>query len=51
MGICPKKNPFDRVSLSDEETRDVKKELDEMDKKFDRAEELNANTINNYEKS
>ena len=34
MGICPEKNPFDHVSLSDEETRDVKKELDDIDNKF-----------------
>ena len=33
-GICPEKNPFDHVSLSDEETRDVKKELDDIDNKF-----------------
>ena len=46
-----RRNPFDNASLSNEETRDVKKELDEIDKKFDGAEELNANTINNYEKS
>ena len=39
------------MSVSNEETRDVKKELDEIGKKFDDAEELNANKINNYEKS
>ena len=33
-GICPEKNPFDHVSLSDEETRDVKKALDDIDNKF-----------------
>ena len=32
MGICPK-NPFDHVSLSEEEARDVKKELDDIDNK------------------
>ena len=37
MGICPEKNPFDHVSLSDEETRDVKKKLDDIDNKFDDA--------------
>ena len=37
MGICPEKNPFDHVSLSDEESRDVKKELDDIDNKFDDA--------------
>ena len=37
MGICPEKNPFDHVSLSDEESRDVKKELDDIDNKFDEA--------------
>ena len=42
---------FDHASFSNEENRDVKKELDEIDKKFDGAEELNAYTINNYEKS
>ena len=36
MGICPK-NPFDHVSLSKEEARDVKKELDDIDNKFDEA--------------
>ena len=50
-GDLSRRNPFDHASLSNEETRDVKKELDEIDKKFDGAEELNANTINNYEKS
>ena len=28
---------FDHVSLSDEETRDIKKELDDIDNKFDDA--------------
>ncbi len=32
--ICPERNLFDHVSLSDEETRDVKKELDDIDNKF-----------------
>ena len=31
------KNHFDHVSLSDEETRDIKKELDDIDNKFDDA--------------
>ena len=35
MGICPERNSFDHVSLSDEESRDVKKELDDIDNKFD----------------
>ena len=35
--IGPEKNPFDLVRLSDEETRDVKKELDDIDNKFDDA--------------
>jgi hypothetical protein len=34
-GDLSRKNPFDHASLSDESTRDVKKELDEIDKKFD----------------
>ena len=37
MGICPEKNPFDHVSLSNEETRDNKKELDDIENKFDDA--------------
>jgi|TARA_B110000977_G_scaffold57999_1_gene78843 hypothetical protein len=36
-GDLSRKNPFDHASLSDEETRDVKKKLDEIDKKFDEA--------------
>ena len=36
-GDSSRKNPFDHVSLSDEETRDVKKELDDIDNKFDDA--------------
>ena len=36
MVICPK-NPFDHVSLSEGEARDVKKELDDIDNKFDEA--------------
>ena len=32
-----RKNPFDHVRLSDEETRDVEKELDDIDTKFDDA--------------
>ena len=50
-GDLTRRNPFDNASLSNEETRDVKKELDEIDKKLDGAEELNANKINNHEKS
>ena len=30
-------NPVDHASLSNEETRNIKKELDEIDKKFDEA--------------
>ena len=37
MGICPEKNPFDHVSLSNEESRAVKKGLDDSDNKFDEA--------------
>ena len=36
-GDLSRKNTFDPVSLSDEETRDVKKELDDIDNKFDDA--------------
>ena len=36
MGICPK-NPFDHDSFSEEEARYVKKELDDIDNKFDEA--------------
>ena len=36
-GDLSRQNPFDHASLSDEETRDVKKKLDEIDKKFDEA--------------
>ena len=32
-----KENPFDHVSLSDEESTDAKKELDDIDNKFDEA--------------
>ena len=32
-----RRNPFDHASLSNEETTDIKKELDEIDKKFDEA--------------
>ena len=38
MGICPE-NPFDHVSLCSKETRDVQKELVEIDKKFDETKE------------
>ena len=37
MGIYPEKNPFDHVSLSDEESTDAKKELHDIDNKFDEA--------------
>ena len=51
-GDLSRRNPFDNASLSNKETRDAKKELDEIDKKFDAAAELNANKINNnHEKS
>ena len=42
-----RKNPFDHVSLFDEETRDVKRELDDIDNKFDdaRAAKLKFNNI------
>ena len=30
-------NPVDHAGLSNEETRNIKKELDEIDKKFDEA--------------
>ena len=36
-GDLSRRIPFDHASLSNEETRDVKKELDEIDKKFDGA--------------
>ena len=36
-GAVSRRNPFDHARLSNKETRDVKKELDEIDKKFDRA--------------
>ena len=36
-GHSSRKNPFDHVGLSNEETRDVKKELDDIDNKFDDA--------------
>ena len=36
MGICPK-NTFDHVSFSEGEARDIKKELDDIDNKFDEA--------------
>ena len=37
MGICPEKNPFGNMSLSDEESTNAKKELDDIDNKFDEA--------------
>ena len=42
-----RKNPFDHVSLSVEETRDVKKELDDIDNKFDDARAAKLITYNN----
>ena len=36
-GDLSRQNPVDRASLSNKETRDIKKELDEIDKKFDEA--------------
>ena len=36
-GDLSRQNPVDHASLSNEETRDIKKELDEIDKKFDEA--------------
>ena len=39
-GDLSRKNPFDYVSLSDGETRDLKKELDDIDNKFDEPEQL-----------
>ena len=38
MRICPE-NPFDHASLSNKETRDVQKELVEIEKRFDEARE------------
>ena len=35
-GDVSRRNPFDHASLSNEETRDIKKELDEIDKKFEK---------------
>ena len=37
MGISPEKNPFEHVILSNEETRDVKNEIDDIYNKFDDA--------------
>ena len=37
MGICQEKNLCDHKSLSNEETRNITKELDETDKKNDEA--------------
>ena len=34
---CDQKQPFDHASLSNEETKEVEKELDEIEKKFDEA--------------
>ena len=36
-GDLSRRNPFDHVSFSNEGTTDIKKELDEIDKKFDEA--------------
>ena len=46
MGICPEKS-FDHAGLSNEETADVKGELDEIDKKVDEVWGTKLNTINN----
>ena len=35
--LSREKNHFDHVSLSDEEIRDIKKELDDVENKFDEA--------------
>ena len=35
--VRSKRNPFDHASLSNEETKDFEKELDEIDKKFNEA--------------
>ena len=40
-GDLSSKNPFDHESLSDEETRDVKKEFNDIDNKFDEARAAN----------
>ena len=49
-GDLSRKNPFDHASLSDEETRDVKKKLDEIDKKFDAASFLSYEPFEEYVK-
>ena len=36
-GDLSRKKPFDHASSSNEETKEVKKELDEIEKKFDEA--------------
>ena len=38
-GDLSRKNPFHPMSLSIKETREVKKELDDIDNKFDEARE------------
>ena len=40
-GDLSRKNSFDHVTVSNEETRVVNKELDEIDKKFDEARGFN----------
>ena len=40
----PRENPYDHVSLSDEESTDAKKELDDIDNKFDKARVANSVT-------
>ena len=40
-GDLSRRNPFDHASFSIKENRDVKKELDEIDKNFDKAWEVN----------
>ena len=43
MGICPDKILLTIRVLSNEETRDIKKEVDEIDKKIDEAREVKSN--------
>ena len=42
-GDLSRKISFDHAILSNEETRDVKKELDDIDKKFDENREAKLN--------
>ena len=39
-----RENPYDHVSLSDEESTDAKKETDDIDNKFDKARVANSVT-------